>query len=699
MGKNNNITLLAIRTLRNQGEKILGNRWLTLVDGIRQLIAKSGVEDAASSDELMLFSYPNPYTALTSLLENLEKGKIEFGWNENYGALPVQIVIHPVEAQDFLAEICDPVASLWNLLQQEAVYITEPLQKMWQEVMDGRDIAEHTLEEEGYGFFHLVFPGKTAVKIRELFSYRALPVQGKLKECFYCGMTNHASSNCPSKLLTMKIRGMEQLGYLTFDEINSSYKKIFLDYSACSAKLAAGVKPAQLRKDKELLVFVSYFDLNYLYQLRFLVNIAFNLFSKWEAQGSTEKINIDSHNLHMGLDCLRVRQYERAGELLTSETKRQGGKQFYACIGLAFWALEQGRSKDMVHYLERAKNIASMDKERLYSHLLLSRYYELENDSWKAKEALNNAAKINFEAVECVYRKMQHNVRYGFDEIDIKRLHALMVGQQEIFMSTMIDPQLLPVQGIVNDLAVKHIQAESRQATQNLARAEAEFAELSFWLPEKDPIIVDNRKAIAGLQKKFKLETYYDLLDVAERAKGIAFGCERIRNAKMDELQKRIKKLETNWTSFNLFWQAYQYKSFFISFQADLVAVKESFTKARALVNRKQGEQIREVFSLLEQAERLLKKMSDMQERMIWLRMLFSALKIFVKNIIVIEIVLLVSGFLFFWALPVAMKGSALAGLISETQFQKKSMVMAAFFFAPMVALMLTLWRMKEKME
>ncbi len=699
MEKNNNTILLAIRTLRNQGKKILGNRWLPLVDGIRQILAKSGVEEAASSDELMLFSYPNPSVALTSLLNNLEAGKHEFGWNENYGALPVQIVIHPAQMQGFLPEIRDPSASQWDFLQQEVIYITQPLQKRWQEIITGSDIPAHTLAEEGEGFFQLVFPGKNAVKAKELFSYRALPVRGKLKECFYCGMTNHASSNCPSKLLTMKIRGMELVGYLPFGTLNSVYKNIFPDYSSCSAKLAAGVKPAQLRKDKELLVFVTYFDLNYLYQLRFLFNMAFNLFSKWEAQDSTEKINIDSRNLHMGLDCLRVRQYDHAEQLLTTETKRQDGKHFYAYIGLAFWAQEQGRSKDMGHYLERAKNIASLDKERLYSHLLLSRYYDLENDSWKAKEALNNATKINFEAVECVYRKMQHNVRYGFDGTDIKRLRALMVGQKETFMSALIDPQLLPVQGIVNDLAVKHIQAERREATENLSRAEAEFAELSFWLSEKDPIIVDNRETITALQKKFKRETYYDLLDVAERAKGIAFGCERIRNAKMDELKDRIKKLGTNLTSYNLFWQAYLYKSFFKSFQDILVKAKEAFSKARDLVNKKQGEQIREAVAFLEKAESLLKKMSEMQGKMIWLKMLFRGLKIFAKNTVIIEITLLVSGFLLFLALPVAMKGSALASMISEPQFQKKSMVMAVFFFAPMVALMWTVWQMKEKMD
>ena len=85
--------------------------WLPLVDGIRQHLGRTGLEDTASTDELMLFSYPNPHVALTSLLENLEKGKYDFGWNDNFGALPVQVILHPAAVQDLLSDIRDPSSS------------------------------------------------------------------------------------------------------------------------------------------------------------------------------------------------------------------------------------------------------------------------------------------------------------------------------------------------------------------------------------------------------------------------------------------------------------------------------------------------------------------------------------------------------------------------------------------------------------
>ncbi|MBU0908560.1 MAG: hypothetical protein KJ717_03265, partial [Proteobacteria bacterium] len=354
--KKNNTILLAIRTLSYQGGKILGSRWLPLIDAVRQILAKSGFEQPESSDELLLFTFPNPFLALISLLEGLESVKVEHGWQESQGALPVQTVIHLLEKEDALPQIQQTSASEWDMLQQETIYLTRSLMRNWKELTAGRELPEHRFEDEGSGFFQMVISGTATLRKVELISYRSLPVHGKLKECFYCGMTSHTPANCPSKFINMKIRGMEHIGYLPFEELNSLYKKIFPDYSACSNKCAAGIKPAQLRQDKELLIFVAYLDLNRMYQLRFLANTAFCLNTKWEGQDSTDKINIDSRNLHLGLDCLRVGQFAQAEELLTRESKKREGKQFYATVGLAFWALELGRAKDMGHYLERAKN-------------------------------------------------------------------------------------------------------------------------------------------------------------------------------------------------------------------------------------------------------------------------------------------------------------------------------------------------------
>ncbi|MEW6290286.1 MAG: hypothetical protein AB1545_10580 [Thermodesulfobacteriota bacterium] len=698
--KKSNTTLLAIRTLSYQGGKILGSRWLPLVDAVRQALAASGFEQPESRDELLLFTFPHPFLALISLRDALEAAKAEHGWQESHGALPVQTVIHLIEDEDTLPQLQQASASEWDLLLQETIYVTRPLMRNWKELMAGRDLPEHRFADDGGPFFHMVIADKATLRKVELFSYRSLPVHGKLKECFYCGMTSHTPANCPSKFISMQVRGMDQIGYLPFADLNAIYKKIFPDYSDCSSKCAAGIKPAQLRQDKELLVFVSFLDLNRIYQLRFLANTAFCLSTKWDAQDSTDMINIDSRNLHLGFDCLRVGQYGQAEELLTRESKKREGKQFYATVGLAFWALELGRAKDMGHYLEKAKNIATQEKERLYSHLLLSRYYELHNDSWKAKEAVGNASKIDADALDCQYRRIQHNVRYGFDEGDLKRLRVLMLGQKEIFMTALMDPLLLPMQGLVNDLAIEHMRYQRQEAAKNMAMAEAESVEMSCWFDEKDPAVEENSKALNELRKQYKKETYYDLLDVLERAKGHAYGCQRIRKGKIEELEARRKELENRLQHYQDFWQGYEYKSYFNPFQQSILSVINALHETRGLIARQQGQEYRAAVSLLDQVETSLASLQEMQGKMIWIRLLLNGLKLFVKKTILAELSLLAAGFIVFMVFPLLLNNTSYAslhGILSDPLLQKKSLLISTFFLAPLLAMIWTAWQMKDE--
>lgn len=698
--KKTNSILLALRMLGYQGGKILSNRWLPLVDGVRQSLAKSGFEQPESSDELLLFTFPHPFSALTALLESLRTSKEEHGWKESHGSLPVQIVFHLIEEDDAFPQISQPSAAEWEMLQLETLYVTRTLMRQWPELMAGRDLPEHSFEDEGSGFFHMIFAAGATIRQVELFPYRSLPVRGKEKECFYCGMTSHLPAGCPSKFLTMQTRGLDKIGYLPFAELSATYKNVFPDYSACMKKIAAGLKPGQIRKDNELLVFIAYLDLNAIYQLRFLQHIAFSPSSKWNGLDKADKITIDSRNLHMGLDCLRVGQYEKAEEILLAESKRREGKPFFALMGLAFRALEQGRDKDMAHYLERAKTIAAQEKERFYIQLLLSRFYELQHDSWKAKESIANAEKILFDAPECQYRKMQYNIRYGFVEEDFKRLRSLMIGQKEIFMAALMDPLLLSIQGLINDLAIRQVEQQQQGAGKKLELAEAEFAELGYWLDDDDPIIQENNLALGRLREKFAGQSYYDLLEVIDRGAGIISRCQRIRKTKLEEQEKRKVDLDAQLQRHLQFWQAYPYQNYFNSYLQTLTEIKKTLAEAQVQIAREKGQAFKAAANLLDRADISVTSLQQIQEKMMWTRILLNSLKIFVKNIMITELALFVAGFLIFLIVPILLPGDHTSGLgkiISDPLLRKKSLLLSSFLLAPFVAIVWTVWNMKDE--
>ena len=193
--------LLAIHTLPHQGRRLLEGKWLFFLDALRNQLLQQGREAEGSTEDLMLFNYSHPAETITSLPQVLENLKKEFNWtSDSLGSLPIQLVIHFDKKDDHSATLRDLSANLWDFLRQETLYITRPLKLRWAELMKDRELPAHTIESEGMGLFRLTFADSTKERIN-LFPYRELAVLGKEKECFYCGMTNHLPSSCPSKLL------------------------------------------------------------------------------------------------------------------------------------------------------------------------------------------------------------------------------------------------------------------------------------------------------------------------------------------------------------------------------------------------------------------------------------------------------------------------------------------------------------------
>ncbi len=125
-----NLTLLlTIRTIAQQGEKILGNRWLPFIDYLRNELRGHGTESDLSSDDLIVFTFPQGLTAFAVLLKAIVNSKKEHGWHSSNGPCPLQIVMDIVPPG--APEIADllPDNNSWDSLHQEVLYaqISPPL--------------------------------------------------------------------------------------------------------------------------------------------------------------------------------------------------------------------------------------------------------------------------------------------------------------------------------------------------------------------------------------------------------------------------------------------------------------------------------------------------------------------------------------------------------------------------------------------
>lgn len=692
--------LVAIRSQPQKGQEFLGDKWMSFFYAFRNLLIKTGLEDPEGGDHLLLFVYDHPYSAFSSVFECLHAVKEEFDWKDSFGPVPIQIIFHLEKKGDLPAPLREPSSNLWDLLKEETPYITRSLKVRWDALMKEKSLPGHNFESEEMGLFRVDFLDKFLIRKEKLFPHRDLVRQGELKECFYCGMTNHKPSNCPSKLLTMETQGLPEIGYHPIVRLSEIFKETFSEQEKYLNILAAGATLSQLRKDINLQIFVAYFDVFRIYQPRFLWNFSFASLSKWEQLGKPEMISVDSQNLHLGFDCLRVGQYEQAEEFFVDESRRPRGKQFCATIGRAFMALETERYSDLGHYLESANTMATTDNERIYISLLLSRYYEIEGDLWKAEQTVDNLFTVKRDCADGLYRQVQLLVKSGVDEKALRQLRALVTEDKEIFMASLMDPLLLPLTGPIEDMLSSRAQAQRQEAEEFLVQARIQTEDLWSWVAEDDPQVEIYTNDLVDLEGKFERQSYFDTIDVAERSKAMVSACFRFQEVRLDELYKDFKKALSRCNGYFDFWKNYTYQNFFKEFYIKLIAIEKKLKEVQPLTEKNQGGRFyRKAVELLEEIVSDLNGVRSTITRMNWVKIFFDGIKLFGKKLLIAEAFSLILLVFLVPALSMLLTDSIaeeLIGLIKNPLFQKQVLFIVTLLIAPMVALAQTLWKIME---
>jgi hypothetical protein len=682
--------LVSVHPLLYQGQKILENRWPDFIYSLRNHLHKNGLEDNNSSDELLLFNYNHPFSAFTSTINSLEQVKKEIGWKKSAGSLPVQVILH-YEKKGSSPSATRETTNIWDTLSQESIYITRQLKLQWKNLMSGKVLPPHSFESEGSGLFLVKLSDKSKIESNQLFSHREIPLRWKLTECFYCGMNNHSPAKCPSKFLSMESQGIHLVGYLSFLELNRSFKTAFNQQKKMNKTLLDGVSAGQVRKNIALQTFVSYFDINRVFQPRFLWNISFAGNNRWETLSRPDKVAPTNRNMHLGLDCLRVGQYSQAEELFSKESLATEGKPFFAYIGMAFVAIEQNKPKDILHFLEKANAIGGPENERVYVALLLSRYYSISNDNYKAEQAANNAFAISRSCLEAQYRRIQIAVKNGFNEKVFKELQAIVLGQKEIFIVALMDPSLIPIQGLVDDMLSSQIQSMTQNARENMGKASKNEEISAEWFESKDKEMLSNKKTFENLQSQLSRNSYYDLLDVCDRANGLSYSYIRIRENRVSEIRNHIQETNQELGRYRRYWTEYPYKIFFKKFTGKIQRIKLMLMKSKALAEKNNGKAFQKAEQTLANAIFEIKRLEPLVQKMNSTKLMITWLKEFFKKFIYSEVAIIIISLLLIAIIatipPADQEEEKFIAIIQKTELQKQCFMALTFIVAPLIAL------------
>jgi tetratricopeptide (TPR) repeat protein len=383
--------------------------------------------------------------------------------------------------------------------------------------------------------------------ISQQFVHGANLVQGDKPRCFYCGSRRHLTSACPSKQLPNTARGMEQLGYLSLDEMND----LFSDYLRNAGDELPVVTPSSGAEQEYFLAPLSFYDLKKPFQLRFVYAV-WNARSKDEwhkVRESKKESSNEGGMLWLALDCIRTSQLEQAEDLLIRHSQRTV-KDYRLQCGLAITRIEKGNYSEAVNLLNEVLGFELTSVQRVHVLLLLYRVHEVIGDQSRAYEKLRDALRVESFCPEAIFLDVARQFNEKRSTEAATRLLKLVQVFREYYPAALISPDLADFQDvIVPELSkVKEkIRAEGKEAA---GEADREIESLKKFLDVDDrdfSQIVDMYNQMRESWARPK--AFFNCWDTAYLGKKIADLCRVLDQERVRQAEKAIDKLEARYNA------------------------------------------------------------------------------------------------------------------------------------------------------
>jgi hypothetical protein len=383
--------------------------------------------------------------------------------------------------------------------------------------------------------------------ISQEFVHGASLVQGDKARCFYCGSKRHLTSDCPSKQLPNTAHGLEQLGYLSLDEIND----LFSDYLRKAGDELPVIAPSSGAEQEYFLAPLSFYDLKKPFQLRF-VHAVWNARPKDEwhkVRESKKESSNEGGMLWLALDCIRTSQLEQAEDLLIRYSQRTV-KDYRLQCGLAITRIERGNYSEAASLLHEALGFELSPVQRVHVLLMLYRVHELMGDQPRAYEKLRDALRVESFCPEAIFLDVIRQLNEKKLAEGVARLLKLVQVFREYYPAALISPDLADFQDVIVPelLKVKEkIRAEGKEVA---AEADREIETLKRFLDVDDgdfSQIVDMYNQMRESWARPK--AFFNCWDTAYLGKKIADLCRVLDHERARQAEKAIFNLEARYNA------------------------------------------------------------------------------------------------------------------------------------------------------
>ncbi|MBG0791552.1 MAG: tetratricopeptide repeat protein [Desulfovibrionaceae bacterium] len=518
-------------------ESIVG--WRDFSANIIELLQRLGLKYISDVKEGVIFFPLDSFkllrsfcTEILSLIRRLkEAGEKEY-W-------PTVMVAAPQEGLQFTPELPKKIGLDWNRMTPDFPHV---------KFMEGFLLSEwFRMNEVRYGTKQVSLESWCTLALKdggEDMGYGsmqvALPssmIADEGKECFYCGLKNHAPADCPSKRIAKPHPQVWHLLAKTdIDHFSEGFDGLDADVDEehFSDSIVGLMGSGNNLKS---LMARAVFEINSPGQLRMLKLVWRSRGKEW-VDGFKQLAPAEGDFIWDALVDIESCRMPEA-EILIKEAQVKYPRSYQPHSLLGFWFLEQGDFSQTMFHWQEAERMSYTPLQQAYFSYLQARLNEVEGNLKDAINGYQHTNSISPTWLQPVYRQAVCMVKMGFTGQAIDLFFDLIGRDPHFFNYMLVDPELDRgrVQ-LMNSLWEKWVEAED-SAKSMKARVEDLTTDISKRFDSSHSYFDTANEELARLRKLGDTQNYvaYQLL---------IRGAHRFGDALDNEIKREIKRISSN---------------------------------------------------------------------------------------------------------------------------------------------------------
>lgn len=451
----------------------------------------------------------------------------------------------------------------WHLVNPGYLYITEKAFNLMRQTFG---ISENLMRHRygGHTFYQVALEEEPLSKTRVRFLYREAMAQGPYLPCFYCGDRKHQPVDCPSKNIPEITNALDQLGYLSTDELNSVFYSYLLGEPTSKTE-QGGID--LLTEGSLGLAACAFFELKRIFQLRFLRSFWNTTNEEWNKARNSRNQG-EGGLIWLAQDSLRVSELTKAESMLASALNKYP-LDYRVYVTYGFLSIEKNNLSRAEHYFSEALDTAKTSVQRVFVLLLLSRLHWISGNQARAADRVHQALALNVESVDAAYQDVILKFFQGKERPACQRLTRLVQQDRAFFITALIDPDLAPFSKPIEEtleILLERAKKEAESAATD-ARNEFDLSRVALTANTIDGI----KELQTQIDRLMDQKAYCAYLDVIDLSNRIVSTCRSGTIQRKREIWEILHELNKRFESNMTFLSSYPYQSLVSSLREELL--------------------------------------------------------------------------------------------------------------------------------